>query len=205
MLYFNLKFYKFDILLVNNYSLIIYTSDILQKLILKPDKEKIELITTTMATATTITTTTTTAAMEPVKTDQAYTPIAQTTQEALTQGMTDSNMINVDGEPTAQMIMMEHEPPTEEECRRLIEAEMYIHDAIEYVTSDTRPELPSGFIVEEEMLNNTSGSVNITSAPILQQSPASFEATTHMFRTNEVSDSLFAYKSNYLTDKYLTR
>ncbi|VIO94488.1 Copine family protein [Brugia malayi] len=103
---------------------------------------------------------------------------------------TDSNKMNIDGKLPAPVTtsITERQPLTEEECRRLVEAEMYIQDAIEYVASEIRPEVPSGFIVEEEMLNNTGGNGSVIGAPTVQQLPASAEATSQMFRTNEVEE-----------------
>lgn len=144
----------------------------MQEILWKSDKQTFELLPTTTT--------------ERVEADRTPITIAQTAETALAWRMTDSNMMNVDREPV--ITITEHEPLMDEEYRRLIEAEMYIQDAIEYVTSDIHPEAPSGFVVEEEMLNNTSESGNITGAPVLQQLPASPEATSHLFKTNEVSD-----------------
>ncbi|VBB28484.1 unnamed protein product [Acanthocheilonema viteae] len=119
-----------------------------------------------------------------------HTSMMEKAEKALTVGVTDSNMMmNVYENPVAPMIV--HQPLMDEEYRRLVEAEMYIQDAIEYVADEIRPEAPSGFIVEEEMLNNTSESGNITGAPNLQQLPsASPEATSQMFRTNEIFEKV---------------
>lgn len=105
---------------------------------------------------------------------------------------TDSNKMNIDGKLPAPVTtsITERQPLTEEECRRLVEAEMYIQDAIEYVASEIRPEVPSGFIVEEEMLNNTGGNGSVIGAPTVQQLPASAEATSQMFRTNEIFEKV---------------
>uniref|UniRef100_A0A1I8ES78 VWFA domain-containing protein n=1 Tax=Wuchereria bancrofti TaxID=6293 RepID=A0A1I8ES78_WUCBA len=105
---------------------------------------------------------------------------------------TDRNKMNIDGKLAAHVTTSttEHQPLTEEECRRLVEAEMYIQDAIEYVASEIRPEVPSGFIVEEEMLNNTGGNGSVIGAPTVQQLPASPEATSQMFRTNEIFEKV---------------
>lgn len=109
--------------------------------------------------------------------------------------VTDSNMMNVNGKPVALNTATGHQLIIDDECRRLVEAEMYIQDAIEYVASETRPEASGGFIVEEEMLNNTGGTGSIAGAPILQL-PASLETTSQMFRTNEVSILQFIYLEN---------
>ncbi|VDN90926.1 unnamed protein product [Brugia pahangi] len=105
---------------------------------------------------------------------------------------TDSNKMNIDGKLAAPVTtsITERQPLTEEECRRLVEAEMYIQDAIEYVASEIRPEVPSGFIVEEEMLNNTGGNGSVIGAPTVQQLPASAEATSQMFKTNEIFEKV---------------
>ncbi|VDK75920.1 unnamed protein product [Litomosoides sigmodontis] len=144
-----------------------------QTILWKPDKKTFEQ-----------TPTTTTERVEP---DQTREAIAQIAETALASRMTGNFVMNVvEREPVAAITVTGREPLTDEECRRLMEAEMYIQDAIEYVTSEIHPEAPSGFIVEEEMLNNTSESANVTGDPILQQLPASPEATSRMFKTNEI-------------------
>ncbi|CAG9532163.1 unnamed protein product [Cercopithifilaria johnstoni] len=145
----------------------------------KLDKETFELIPTTTLTT------------KPIETDQIHTPIAQTAEKALTLKVADdNNMMNVDGKPVLPTTITEDQPLTDEECRRLVEAEIYIQDAIDYVASEIRSEAPGGFIVEEDMLNNTNESGNIIGAPNLQQLPASPEATSRMFKTNEIFEKV---------------
>uniref|UniRef100_A0A0R3RVK7 VWFA domain-containing protein n=1 Tax=Elaeophora elaphi TaxID=1147741 RepID=A0A0R3RVK7_9BILA len=107
----------------------------------------------------------------------------ETAQKAVTPIMTDSSMVNVD----TPIITTGHQQLTDEECRRLVEAEMYIQDAIEYVASEIRHEAPSGFIVEEEILDNVARGGNVTN---LQQLTASSETTSQMFRTNEIFEKV---------------
>ncbi|VDK76243.1 unnamed protein product [Onchocerca ochengi] len=127
--------------------------------------------------------TTTTTAVEPVEIE-AYTPIQQTIDETLMLKMTD-NMMDIDGKLVNLITTTENQPLlTEEERRRIVEAEMYVQDAIEYVASEKRSEVPTGFIVEDTMLHQSDN--NITSTPILQQLPISSDTTSQMFRTNEI-------------------
>ncbi|EJD76122.1 copine family protein [Loa loa] len=147
-----------------------------QELLRKSDKEIFDFIPTTTT--------------EAVETERTYTPIAQTAERELMLKISDNNMMNVDKKPMAPITTTGHQSLTEGECRRLVEAEMYIQDAIEYVTSGIRSEVPSGFIIEEEMWDKTGGHGSITRAPVIQQLPASPEATSQIFRTNEIFEKV---------------
>ncbi|MCP9264040.1 Copine family protein 2 [Dirofilaria immitis] len=156
------------------------------QLLRKSDNETFEFLPTTTTTTTIATT------IEPIENERYDKPIEQiATEETLMLKIIDNNMMNIDEKPETLIPTITNQSLlTDEERRRVVEAEMYIQDAIEYVASETRPEAPTGFVVQEEILNNIGRSNNITNIPVLQQLPASPETTSQMFRTNEIFEKI---------------
>lgn len=70
--------------------------------------------------------------------------------------------------------------PLDDEIKRLAEVDIYVHDAIEYV-SNQEPDLVSGFVIEEDMLESAGKNESLHRLPLF-----STEATSQMVKTNEV-------------------
>lgn len=68
-----------------------------------------------------------------------------------------------------------------DEMKRIVEAEIYVHDAMEYVSSQQPPDSVGGFVVEEEMLASVGKSDQARGI-----AEHSAEATSQMVKTNEV-------------------
>uniref|UniRef100_A0A914R4V4 Uncharacterized protein n=1 Tax=Parascaris equorum TaxID=6256 RepID=A0A914R4V4_PAREQ len=73
-----------------------------------------------------------------------------------------------------------------DEVRRLAEADIYVQDAMEYVSSQRPTDTVSGFVIEEDMLESVERSGQTAHLSGQHNAPASAEATSQLVKTNEV-------------------
>lgn len=88
-----------------------------------------------------------------------------------------------------------------DEVRRLAEADIYVQDAMEYVSSQRPTDTISGFVIEEDMLESVERSGQAAHVSGQHNAPASAEATSQLVKTNEVRFRLkFAIFTTYTVE-----
>ncbi|VDM46759.1 unnamed protein product [Toxocara canis] len=76
-----------------------------------------------------------------------------------------------------------------DEVKRLAEADIYVQDAMEYVSSQRPTDTISGFVIEEDMLESVERSGQAVH-PSGAHAPASAEATSQLVKTNEAFEKI---------------